>query len=1827
VTASSEHPSETLWEDGEFVVSRGVWDGEPFPLLAVRPSSPQPSPETLARLQRAHALREEIDPAWAARPLRLESRQGRLTLVCEDPGGDPLSRLIGQPLEILSFLRLAVGIAAALAQVHQRGLIHKDIKPANVLVNSVTGRAWLMGFGIASRLPRERQAPAPPEVIAGTLAYMAPEQTGRMNRSIDARSDLYALGVTFYEMLAGEAPFAASDPMEWVHCHIARKPAPPHERVAGIPTPLSAIVMKLLAKNAEDRYQTAAGLAADLRKCLGQWERHHRIEPFLLGADDVPDRLLIPEKLYGREHEIGTLLGAFDRVVANGASELVLVSGYAGIGKSSVVNELHKALVPPRGLFASGKFDQYKRDIPYATLAQAFRSLVRPLLSESEAEVGRWRDSLSEALGPNGQLIVNLIPELELIIGAQPLVADLPPQDAKNRFQMVFRRFLGVFARQEHPLALFLDDLQWLDAATLDLIEHLVTHREVRRLLLVGAYRDSEVGPAHQLMQTIEAIRNAGAKVEEIVLSPLPIEDIGRLVADAVHSAPELARPLAQLVHGKTSGNPFFAIQFLTALNEDGLLAFDPVAPAWRWDIDRIRARSYTDNVADLLVEKMKRLSVPTQEAMKQLACLGNVAEVSTLALAYEETEEAAHTALWEAVHAGLVLRQKSTYSFLHDRIQQAAYSLIPEERRADTHLRIGRMLLRTMNADQLAEHLFDVADQLNRGAARLFDLDEKARVAGIDLLAGRRAKASAAYVSARAYFSTGIALLDEREWDSQYDLMFSLRLERAECEFLTGNFETAEQLIADLVQPKSSKVDQAAAYHLKVLVHTVKSENAQAVASALTCLRLFGIDLPAHPTWEQVRAEYETVWQTLDGRPIETLIDVPLMTDAELQAAMRVLSTLLTSAYVTDYHLFCFHLCRMVNISVQHGMCSASAHGCGWLGTILGSVFHRYGESYRFAKLACDLVDKHGFIASRAKTNFTMGIVALWTQPMTTAIDFMRAAFRAAIETGDLTYACYSIDHTVANLLVRNDPLDAVWRESEMALGFAREAKYGDVVDIIVSQQRFIATMQGRTATFSTFTDAQFDEGAFEEQLTNDRTATMVCFYWILKLKARFLSGDYAEGLAAADNAKLLLFAVAAQIQLLDYFYYAALTVTALYENGPVDEQSRWRDLLTAHREQLREWAENYPPTFADKHALVSAEIARLEGRDADAMRLYEEAIRSAHDHGFVQNEGLAQEVAARFYAARGFERFADVCRREARHCYLQWGAYGKVKQLDERYPHLQDERPATSGPATIGAPVAQLDVETVIKASQAVSGEIVLENLIQTLMAIAVEHAGAERGLLILPRGDQLYVEAEAATGLNAVEVNLRQALVAPSELPLSILQYAIRTQQPVVSDDASRESPFSADEYVASKHVRSVLCLPLIKQAKLVGVLYIENNAAASVFTPARIAVLKLLASQAAISLENAQLYAELTASEERWRKLFESVPVGVALLGSDRRYIAANPALQKMTGYTEAELRRLSPADITHEDDQAATEAVIAANAAGGPPPRRIEKRYRRKDGDVMWAEVDSFRAPAAGSAPVLAAVAVDITERKLAEAALRDARADLERMARLTTMGELTASIGHEINQPLTAIVTQSEAALRFLDRDEPDLDEVQDALSAIRQDGMRAGEVIRGLRALARKSGPQLTRLDLDDVIRDVLAIARGELLRHDVVLRTELTAIGRPVLGDRVQLQQVLLNLIMNGVEAMKEVTDRARELTVSSMLSEPSSVLVAVKDMGTGLDPAVAERMFQPFFTTKRDGLGMGLAICRSIIETHGGRLWAAPRELYGADIRFTVPLWVDN
>jgi PAS domain S-box-containing protein len=1469
MTEPSGYILEPIREGADFTLYRGRQRGNPSAVLAVGLAGERPSPQGLRRLEDEYSLAAELDPAWAAKPLALTRHEGRAILVLTDPGGEPLDLVLErdqwQPLDVTRFLRIAIGLATAIGQVHRRGLIHKDVKPANVLVDDA-GKVSFTGFGIASRLPRENQTPAPPEIIAGTLAYMAPEQTGRMNRSIDARSDLYSLGVTLYQMLTGALPFAAADALEWVHCHIARQPVPPAARAA-VPEPLSSLTMKLLAKNAEDRYQTASGLEADLRRCLAEWQSQGRIDPFPLGTHDAPDRLLIPEKLYGREREVDVLLASFDRVVALGTTELVLVSGYSGVGKSSVVNELHKALVPPRGFFASGKFDQYKRDIPYATLAQAFQTLVRQILVKNEAELGQWRSALAEAVGPNGQLIVSLIPEVEFIIGKQPPVPDLSPRDAQNRFQVVFRRFLGAFARAEHPLALFLDDLQWLDAATLELLERLITDPDVRHLMLVGAYRDNEVTSSHPLARTLAAIRKAGAKMQEIVLVPLRLDDVGQLVVDTLHCEPDHARPLAELVHEKTGGNPFFAIQFLTTLAEEGLLGFDPEAVAWVWDLARIRAKGYTDNVVDLMVGKLSRLPETTQEALRQLACLGNVVESATLALVYGKSEEEMEAALWEAARTGLIRRLDGAYAFLHDRVQEAAYVLIPEAERAAAHLRIGRVLAARTAPEEIEEKIFEIVNQFDRGVT-LIDLpEERERVAELNLIAGKRAKTSTAYASALNYLAAGRELLGEDSWERRYELIFSLEYHRAECELHTADLAAAEERLTMLSRRAANLVDIAAVACLRLTLYTTLDRSDRGVEVCLEFLDGCGIHWSPNPSKDDVRGEYERIWAQVGGRSIEELVDLPLMIDVESRAILDVLTEVVTPALFTDENLLSLVICRMANLSLEHGNSDGSCFAYVWLGMILGPHFGDYQAGFRFGRLGYDLVEKRGLHRYQARAYMSFGnLVMPWTKHIQSGRDLVRRAFDTANKIGDLTFAAYCCNNLNTNLLASGDPLRDAQSEAENGLAFARKARFGLVIDIITAQRALIRTLLGETREFGSLTDEELDETRFEDHLQRDsRLALPECWYWIRKLQARVYAGDYVSAIEAGQRAERLLWTSPSFFELAEYHFYGALARAGRCQAAAVDERPRHLEALAEHNTQLHVWAENCPENFGNRAALVDAEIARLEGHPLDAMHFYERAIQSAREHGFVHNEGLAHELAARFYLAGGFETIGHTYLRNARNSYDRWGAHGKVKQLEESHPRLQEERISPSTTATIGTSLGQLDAGTVLKASQALSSEMLLDKLIEKLMRIAVEYAGAERGVLILLRGDEPRIEAEATTRDGRVEVAVREATVTPSDLPQSALHYVIRTRERVVLDDASVGNLYSADEYVRKNRPRSVICLPIVKQTKLAGALYLENNLTPCAFTSDRVTVLELLASQAAISLENASLYSDLMRSQ--------------------------------------------------------------------------------------------------------------------------------------------------------------------------------------------------------------------------------------------------------------------------------------------------------------------------------------------------------------------------
>ncbi|MEW9584768.1 AAA family ATPase [Paraburkholderia sp. DGU8] len=1816
--------SEVLVKGGDRVVSR-TWrvnaDGTHTSVLTVRPLGEAPTEASLDRLAHEYGLKDQLDSAWAVRPLELVRQGDRPVLVFEDPGGEPLERLLGAPFESGRFLRLAIGIAAALGKAHQHGLVHKDLKPVHIFVDESTGSVWLTGFGLATLLPRERQSPAPPETIAGTLAYMAPEQTGRMNRSIDARSDLYSLGVIFYQMLTGSLPFAVSEPMEWVHCHIARKPVPPGERTERVAAQVSHIVMKLLAKTAEERYQTAVGLEHDLHRCLIEWNAVGRIDPFSLGERDIPDRLLIPEKLYGREREISALLTAFERVVNGGTSGLALVSGYSGIGKSSVVNELHKVLVPPRGLFASGKFDQYKRNIPYATVAQAFQSLISQILGKSDVELGGWRAGFQEALGPNGQLIVNLVPELALIIGEPPPPPDVPLQDQQARFQMVFRRFLSVFARAEHPLTLFLDDLQWLDCATLDLIEHLMAHPDVRHLLLVGAYRDNEVGPAHPLARTLARLDRADGRVREIVLTPLCPEDVGRLLADSLHTDQGRVRPLAELVFEKTAGNPFFTIQFLLTLAEQGLLVFDPGMAVWTWDLPRIRLKGFTENVADLMAVKLSGLPVATQEALGELACLGNVVTSGTLAAVRGGAEEAAHGALWDAVRSGVVLRSDSDYTFLHDRIREAAYALIPEGARTLLHLRIGRALAAGTSAQDLEENIFDIVNQFGRGAALISTAQECEHVARLNLIAGKRAKAATAYDSALRYFIAGRTLLRDNEWERCYRLTFDLELDCAECEYLMGELASAEKRLTMLSTRAQTTIDSAAVTCVRLNLYTTLDQSDSAVRVGLEYLRRVDGPWSPYATEEDVHRAYDRLWQQQGARSIEAMLDLPSMQDPDRCATMDVLTVLTSPAFFTDMNLFRLVVSRMASLSMQYGNTDGSCLAYEWLGAVLGTYFGEYEAGLRFGRLGLELVEKRGFDRFSARAYLVFAVhVAHWTQPLQTSRAFLRRAHEAALIAGDLSYAAYSCIDVITNRIASGDPLSDIEQEAEHGLEFARKLKFGLASDCIIGQLRLIRILRGLTPDFTSVHDVAFDEACFEQRLDDPQLANPASYYWIRRLQASVYAGDDASAIAALLKAARLLWATPTQCELAEYHFYGALARSARCDGSSVEEQAGHLQALAAHHKQLAIWAESCPATFANRVALVGAEIARLEGRDLDAIRLYEDAIRMAREGQFIQNEALAHERAAKFCATRAFPTMADAYLRNARHCYQSWGADGKVGQLDQRYPQLSGKEPAPGPTSTIRAPVEHLDLATVLKVSQAVSGDIVLDKLVDTLMRTAIENAGAERGLLIFSHGSEQRIEAEAITCGDTIDVRLCNQPLTAEVLSEAIVQTVVRTQEATIFDDAAAEPALATDPYIRQRQARSILCLPLIKQNKLNGVLYLENNLAPRVFTPLRISVLRLIASQAAIALENTRLYRDLAEREAKFRRLVDANIIGISFWELDGPILEANDAFLRIVGYDREDLvaGRLRWTELTPPEWRDGHERWWTPELKMTGSVQPYEKEYFRKDGSRVPVLVGSTSFDDTRNHGV--SFVLDLSERKRAEEKLRCSREQLAQASRIATVAELSASIAHELNQPLQAVMANGHACMRWLAAAPPNVGEARRIAELIVSDAHAASDVTRRIRALFKQAASAKTHLDVNGLILRVCALMSDEIQVDGISLKTELAADVPMINADPVQIQQVVVNLLRNAIEASMATADRSKPLLVRSR-RDGDDVVVDVQDRGIGLTDCTT--IFEPFVTTKETGMGMGLAICQSIVEAHGGRIWVARNEAQGVTFSFSLPV----
>ena len=1343
----------------------------------------------------------------------------------------------------------------------------------------------------------------------------------------------------------------------------------------------------------------------------------------------------------------------------------------------------------------------------------------------------------------------------------------------------------------------------------------------------MGAYRDNEVSPSHPLLRTLLAIRKAGAWVEEIVLSPLKLEDIDQLVADALHCEPERVRPLAQLVHEKTGGNPFFGIQFFTALVEEGLLTFDPDEAAWQWNLDGIRTKDITDNVVELMAEKVRRLSGPALPVLSEFACLGTVTRAAILGKCLDASEDEIHAALLHVIRGGLVILRDGAYAFVHDRVQEAVYALIPEDERAAAHLRIGRVLASQTAPAEREETIFETANHLNRGAAMIKSPAERTHVAAFNLMAGKRAKASTAYASALTYFTAGRMSVMPDGWERNHGLQFDLELHCAECEFLTGDLATAEQRLSVLSERASSLVDRAAVTCLLVALYTTLDRFDRAIEVGLTYLRHAGVEWSRDPTDDDVRNEYELMQGLLAQRPLEHVLVSPLMSDSDSSATMNVLANLMPPLLFAARNLHDLALLRMTNISLEHGSSDGSCYAYARLMQVPGPQFADYETAFRFGQLACDLVDQRGLDRFKARVYMCFGIyVTCWFQHLATSRMWITRAFDAASASGDLTFTLYASNNLAANLLISGEPLRDVECEIERGLVLARKARFGLVINSFIGQLMMVHSLRGLTLDFVGPDDEEHNQSWFQQHLAQSpHLVVPECWYWIYKLQTCFFARDHVAGLAAAAKAADLLWSSRAFIETAEYHFYAALIRAVACDAVPAHSRAGHQEALSAHRKQILAWAEIGPANFQGRAALVSAEIARLDGRELDAQRLYEQAIHSEREQGFVQNEGINHELAARFYAARGFQTIADVYLRNARSCYLRWGADLKVREFDRFHPHLAAvERHGHT--ATIGSAVQQLDVASVVKASQAVSSEILLPKLIERLMTISLENAGADRGLLILPAEDDYLIRAEAKATDDQIWVVLCQEPISMIACPKSLVQYVIRTHESVIIDDASRPNLFSADNYLRSRKTRSILCLPLIKQGRLTGLLYLENTLTSHAFPPDRIAILELLAAQAAISLENTRLYSALAEREAKIGRLFNSNIIGTVIFDLEERLIDANDAFLDMVGYDRNDLvsGRMRWPDMTPAEWRAAGERTVAGLRVS-TTRQAFEMEFFRKDGGRVPVLVGA--AALEGTREESVAFVLDLTDRKQAEAAAREMQLELAHANRIATMGQITAAIAHEVKQPILATATNAAAASRWLDAQPPNLAEARQALGRIVETSHRAGNVVDRSHALIKKAPPQKDRLNINEVISDVIELARGEALKASVSIQTDLADGVSPVYGDRVQLQQVNLNLIINAIEAMGGIAAPLRELLVTTRSVESSDVLVTVRDTGPGLSPASLQRLFDPFYTTKATGLGMGLSICRSIIEAHGGRLWAEANEPRDAVFLFTLPAHSDS
>ena len=1875
--------SELIHEGTKTMAYRGHREEGQLPVVIKIHNTDYPSAGDIAKFKREYEIGTLFDTDGIIKYYTTLTYQNDLALISEDFSAVSLAELIPpEGMNVLTFLPVAVQMAGALRQVHGQNIIHKDIKARNVVVHPKTLETKLIDFGIASRLSREDQQALNPHTLEGTLSYISPEQTGRMNRSLDYRTDFYSLGVTFYQMLTGVLPFESGDAMGLVHAHMAVLPKPAHGRKRGVPKILSAIVMKLMAKNAEDRYQSALGLQDDLHRCATELEEQGNLVDFefLLGENDTTGTLKIPQKLYGREKEIETVLQIFNRI-SGGDKGLVLITGAPGVGKSALIREVHKPITEKRGSFIEGKFDQLKRNIPYSALTQAFNQWCQYLLTEPDEIREEWKTRIIDAVGDNGQVVVDIVPDLEQVIGSQPSVPDLPGIENQNRLRYVFASFISALPNQEHPLVLFLDDLQWVDAATLSLLELITLEDRVRYLLVLGAYRDNEVDDAHPLVQTVKNISGAQA-VQSIQVTPLPPSAVEALVADTFHGTD--GSQLAQQVHAKTEGNPFFVGEFLRHLKAENLVRFEVNSRRWTWEARAISAAQITNNVVELLLEKIRRLDEIAQEMLMYGACLGAEFTLSDLVRlpleAFKDESQLNRTAI-QLVNEGFLVQviRDESYRFVHDRVQQAGYALLNETARAQAHYQVGHAILDNSSESDQEERIFEITDHLNQAAALLDGQSEKTSLARLNLRAGRRARQSTAYEAAVGYFETGLALLPEERWDSEYDLTLSLHNAAAEAVFLTGEYDQVDEYTRLVVAHAHTALEKVDVYESQVLSSASQQKFAHAIQTGRAALAELGVHLPKDPKIYHVLIGFVKVKLVLRGRSIPSLYDLPEMTDPVQLAVGRLFDAMALPVYTAQPLLFPIMAFMGIRKFVRYGNSPMAAFFYSAYGTVL-SAQQDIDDAYQAGQLALRLADKPEARPIKGRTITVVGDMTHYLKnSLRDTVAIMRASVDIPLEVGDIQFGALIVSNSYMESFVAGERLGQLEKDGDWAAKVTNRLKEETSYLEVEIVRQTVSHLRDGTGDIRVLVGEHFDETRIVTELEGANNHSVLCLLYNYKMMMQCLQCEPALALESSDNVFKYIDALQGTFMVPNTLFYDCLIRLALFPT--TSQKKAFLKQIKRQQTKLRKWAQHAPMNYQHKVDLIEAERARVLGKPLQAAQFYDKAVAGARENKFIHEEALANELAAKFYLEIDREKIAAVYMTDARYLYERWGATAKVGQLDEKYPHLlrralgdtegRADAAITSftseSSSTSEAGTLALDLSTLMKASHTLSGEIVLENLLEKMMRIVIENTGAGRGVLIFAKDGQFFIEAEAAIDADEVRVLHSIPVTGSGKICQGIVNFVINTGEGVVLADAANEGQFVSDPYIVENQIKSILCEPLINQGQLRGLVYLENNLTTAAFSPDRIQVLNLLSSQAAISIDNANLYQDLQTLNAQLEGRVEE-RTGELRLAKEEAEVANKAKDENLENFKFAlmaaeagrwfldlvhnknewderalEIYGVSKEnfdftyeawrELVHPDDIEREERHFSEMIKIGS---RYTSRHRaiKQNGDIVHVLSQAiFKKNADGEIVGALGVVFDITESVLREQDLKAAKEAAEQAketAEVANQSKSTflANMSHEIRTPMNAILGFTEILTELVEDHQQ-----KEYLSAVQSSGKSLLGLINDILDLSKVEAGKLeleySAVSPQTVFAEMEQIFSQKVSQKGLEFIVDIDPdLPRALVLDETRLRQLLLNLVGNAVK----FTDSGHiKLSARSRYPEKDrstlDLIFEVEDTGIGIPEDQIDSIFAAFeqqegqIHAQYGGTGLGLAITKRLIEMMGGEIYVTSETGKGSIFHVTL------